>query len=38
LHKDKEGQENANQEVDPQKNVDGYVNHGRMPERVGQLL
>jgi hypothetical protein len=23
LHKDKEGQENANQEVDPQKNVDG---------------
>ena len=29
LHEDKEGQENANQKVDSQEDVDGYVNHGQ---------
>ena len=35
LHKNKQGQEDANQDIDPQQNVDGEINHFRMPEQVG---
>jgi len=37
LHENQQGQKDANEDIDPQKNVDGEINHFRMPERVGQL-